>query len=298
VRPNPISLDRRQFLARLAISPLLSLLPALAVDKTALRVASLDWALAETMLALGHNPIAIVDAASWNKFVVEPLLPAGIIDLGLSTEINFELLAALKPDLILTSPFVQELEPALQRIGQTLDLSVFEKSAVPFAQQQVLTHTLAERLGRSEVASAFLAGAEKQFDSYRARISALHPLPVLLLNFMDGRHVRVYGGSGLYQNVLERIGVSNAWTGETNYWGYSTVGIEKLATSQNLRLIAFEPIPPDTQPTLARSPLWSQLPFVKARQVSVLPPVLMFGAIPSALRFARLIIELLEGLKK
>ncbi len=250
------------------------------------------------MLALGCRPIATVDAASWNKFVVEPPLPGGIADLGLSTEINFELLAALQPDLILTSPFVQQLEPALQRIAETLQLSVFEKSAVPFAQQQLLTRTLGKRLGRVEAAEAFLASAEQQFDSYRVRLATLHPLPVLLVNFMDGRHVRVYGGSGLYQNVLERIGVANAWTGETNYWGYSTVGIEKLATTQNLRLIAFEPIPADTYPTLDRSPLWSQLPFVKAGQVSVLPTVLMFGAMPSALRFARLLTECLESLPK
>jgi ABC-type Fe3+-hydroxamate transport system substrate-binding protein len=295
VRPILPSLDRRQFLASLAVSPFL---PLLAADKTALRVASLDWALAETMFALGHKPIAIVDAASWNKFVVKPPLPPGIADLGLSTEINFELLASLKPDLILTSPFVQQLEPALKRIGETLRLSVFEPGSMPFAQQRTLTRTLGERLGRSDAAENFLTDAEQTFDSYRARISVLHPLPVLLVNFMDGRHVRAYGGSGLYQNVLDRIGVANAWTGETNYWGYSTVGIEKLATGQNLRLIAFEPIPPDTYPTLERSPLWSQLPFVKAGQVSVLPTVLMFGAMPSALRFARLLVEHLEALPK
>ncbi len=250
------------------------------------------------MFALGQKPIAIVDAASWNKFVVEPPLPPGVADLGLSTEINFELLASLKPDLILTSPFLQELEPALQRIGDTLSLSVFEPGSAPFAQQLAVTRKVGKRLGRTEAAENFLAGAERMFDSYRARINALHPLPVLLVNFMDARHVRVYGGAGLYQNVLDRVGVTNAWTGKTNYWGYSTVGIEELATGQNLRLIAFEPIPPDTYPTLQRSPLWSQLPFVKARQVSVLPSVLMFGAIPSALRFARLLIEHLEGLPK
>lgn len=294
MRPHS-SLDRRHFLTGLIAS---SFLPVFAADKTRLRVASLDWALAETMLALGRQPIAIVDAASWNKFVVEPPLPPGIVDLGLSTEINFELLASLRPDLILTSPFVQELEPALRRIGETLQLSVFEKSTLPFAQQQVLTRTLGQRLDCAEAAETFLASAEEQFDSYRARIASLHPLPVLLVNFMDGRHVRVYGGSGLYQNVLARIGVANAWTGETNYWGYATVGIEKLATSQNLRLIAFEPIPADTYPTLDRSPLWSQLPFVKAGQVSVLPTVLMFGALPSALRLARLLVEHLESLPK
>jgi iron complex transport system substrate-binding protein len=169
---------------------------------------------------------------------------------------------------------------------------------MPFAQQKMLTRVLGERLGRNESAEALLSAAETQFDSYRQRVRAVHPLPVLLVNFMDGRHVRVYGGSGLYQNVLERIGVVNAWTGETNYWGYSTVGIEKLATNQDLLLIAFEPIPADAGPTLDRSPLWSQLPFVKARHVSMLPPVFMFGAMPSAVRFARLLVERLERLQK
>lgn len=263
-----------------------------------LRVACLDWALAETMLALGHTPVAIVAASDWDRFVVEPPLPPGVADLGLQPEINFELLASLKPDLILSSPFVQQLEPVLERIAETLRLSVFEPGAVPLAQPRALTRILGERLGRIEAARSFLIDADQMFDLYSARIKALDPWPVLLINFMDARHVRVYGGSGLYQNVLDRIGLSNAWIGETNYWGYSTVGIEKLATTKDLRLLAFEPIPADTNSTLQKSPLWCQLPFVEAGQVSVLPPVLMFGAMPSALRFARLLVEHLENLSK
>jgi ferric hydroxamate transport system substrate-binding protein len=274
------------------------LLPRVGAARVGLRVACLDWALAETMLALGHNPIALVAASDWNRFVVEPPLPSGVVDIGLQPEINFELLASLKPDLILTSPFVQYLEPVLEKIAETLRLSIFEKGALPLAQPQALTRILGERLDRVEAARRFLADTEDKFDIYRARIRALNPLPVLLVNFIDARHARVYGRSGLYQNVLDRIGLANAWAGETNYWGYSTVGIEKLATNQDLRLIAFEPIPADTRPTLQRSPLWSQLPFVEAGQVSVLPPVLMFGALPSALRFARLLVENLERLSK
>lgn len=250
------------------------------------------------MIALGHKPIAIVAASDWPRWVVEPPLPSGVADLGLQPEINFELLASLKPDLILTSPFVQQLEPVLERIAETLRLSIFEKGPVPLSQPRALTMTLGERLGRVDAARSFLADAERMFDVYSARIAALNPLPVLLVNFMDGRHVRVYGGSGLYQNVLDRIGVTNAWFGETNYWGFSTVGIERLVTEKNLRLIAFDPIPADTRPTLQRSPLWTRLPFVEAGHVSVLPTVLMFGAMPSALRFARLLVEHLEGLSK
>ena len=238
-----MTLDRRQFLSGLSLLPFLG---APASASTGLRVAALDWALAETMFALGHQPIAIVAASDWNRFVVEPWLPAGVADLGLQPEINFELLASLKPDLILTSPFVQDLEPTLRRIAETLQLSIFEHGPVPLAQPRALARLLGERLGRTDVAAAFLADAERQFDRYRARVTALDPRPLLLVNFIDARHVRVYGGAGLYQNVLDRIGLVNAWTGETNYWGYATVGIEKLATDREVRLMAFAPIPPDT----------------------------------------------------
>ena len=285
---NPALVDRRRFLASLAGAPLL---PRLAASSTGLRVAALDWALAETMLALGHTPIAIVNATDWNRFLAGSPLPPGVADLGLQPEINFELLASLKPDLILTSPFVEHLEPVFQRIAETWRLSVFEQGTVPLEHQRVLTRALAERLGRVEEARRFLDSAEHTFDSYRSRLAVLDPLPVLLVSFMDARHVRVYGGSGLYQNVLDRIGLANAWSGETNYWGYTTVGIERLATGTDLQLIAFEPIPGDALPTLQRSPLWSRLPFVRARRFTVLPPVRVFGAMPSALRFARLVME-------
>jgi ABC-type Fe3+-hydroxamate transport system substrate-binding protein len=288
-------LDRRSFLTSLTAATLSQRLSAAEVG---LRVASLDWALAETMIALGQKPIAIVAAGDWDRFVVEPPLPSGVVDLGLQQEINFELLASLKPDLILTSPFLQDADPILDKIGATLKLSIFEKGTKPLAQPKELMRILGERLARAEAARNFLGKAEETFESHRSRIASLRPLPVLLVNFIDARHVRVYGGAGLYQNVLDRIGVVNAWTAETNYWGYSTVGIEKLATTKNLRLIAFEPIQPDARPTLERSPLWSRLPFVKAGQVSVLPSVLMFGAMPSALRFARLLVDHLETVSK
>ena len=287
-------MDRRQFVASLAALPLLQRTQA----SRPLRVAALDWALAETMIALGHDPIAIVAAADWNRYVVEPPLPRGVADLGLHPEINFELLATLRPDLILTSPFVQDLEPVLERIAPIHRISIFEKSAVPLGQARQVTLVLGDRLGRADAARSLLAAAEQRFDAYRQRVRTLHPLPTLLVNFIDARHVRVYGGAGLYQNVLDRIGLVNAWTRETNYWGYATVGIEALATSRDLRLIAFEPVPPDARATLARSPLWSHLPFVVAGHVSVLPSVLMFGAIPSALRFARLLVDHLERLPR
>jgi iron complex transport system substrate-binding protein len=250
------------------------------------------------MLALGQKPIATVAASDWARFVVEPVLPPDVVDLGLQQEINFELLAALKPDLILTSPFLGEAESTLRKIAPTLRVSIFEKSSEPLSQPRAITRILGERLGCAPAAEAFLRAADDLFESHRARVAALHPRPVLLVNFIDPRHVRVYGGAGLYQNVLDRIGVTNAWTGETSYWGYATVGIEKLATTRDLELIAFSPIPPDARATLQQSPLWRGLPFVRAGRVTEFPTMFMFGAMPAALRFSRLLVEKLEGLEK
>jgi iron complex transport system substrate-binding protein len=286
------SFDRRYFLLALTSASLVGQTTLAAARSP--RVAALDWALAETMIALGHDPIALVGAGDWNRFVVEPALPQGVADIGLQQQVNYELLARLQPDLILTSPFSQENEPVLRRIAATERFSVFEPTPVPLGTACALMRSLGERLNRIDAAEAFLRNAEIQLDAYRERVRALQPRPVLLINFMDARHARVYGGAGLFQNVLDRIGVRNAWQGDTNYWGFATVGIEQLATDRDVSLMVFEPVPADVRPTLARSPLWLQLPFVRAGNVSWLPPVLMFGALPAALRFARLLVETLE----
>jgi ABC-type Fe3+-hydroxamate transport system substrate-binding protein len=280
---------RREFLACLALSPIAPRLVDAASDRP--RAVVLDWALLETMLAIGHPPIAAVAASDWNRSNMGPRLPSGVADLGLSPEINFELLASLKPDLIVMSPFVEQLEPALRRIAPTWNLSVFEPAAAPLQHQRELTRKLGARLGRAAEADDYVADAERRLDEIRTRMAARPKRPVLLANFIDARHVRVYGGSGLYQNVLDRLALVNAWTGQTNYWGYATLGIERLATAGDLELIAFEPIPADAQSTLTRSPLWTQLPFVKAGRVSILRSVLMFGALPSALRLAHVLDE-------
>jgi iron complex transport system substrate-binding protein len=96
--------------------------------------------------------------------------------------------------------------------------------------------------------------------------------------------------------VLERIGVRNAWTRESNYWGFETIGIEDLSkvTDPDARLIAFDPIPPDVLPKLAQSPLWNRLAFARPAHLSILPPALMFGMVNEAMRFASLLTDLLE----
>ena len=293
----PIDMTRRRFLAgSLALGATGS--QAFAGD-VAQRVISLDYGLATTILALGGTPVGVASAADWDVWVVEPELPTSVVDIGDDLAVNLEVMAALKPDLILSTPYLSGLESYLGRIAPVLTLRIYGQGGGPLERSRKATRILAERLDRQEEARAYLAEAERFFDQCAERVAALPPNDVAFVNFMDARHARVFAKHSLYQDVLDRIGLANAWSGPTNFWGFQTVPLEELGqlSGERVRLIAFEPVPPDVLPTLEKSPLWTQLPFVKAGRVSTLPGVLMFGMIPSALRFASLVVDHLERLE-
>jgi ferric hydroxamate transport system substrate-binding protein len=266
---------------------------AVASDATP-RVVCLDWALAETMLALSATPIGIVSASDWDRFVIEPILPAQVVDIGLQQDINFELVATLHPDLILTSPFLEHFATQLRRIAPIASLSVYDDSGPPMTQRMVVTRTLAQLIGKMPEVESFLRLAERQFDAAQARIARLPRRPLLIATFVDARHVRVYGGASLFQNVLNRLGLENAWRGPVGYFGFATVGVEQLADARDLQFIAFRPLPPDVAPALRQSTLWECLPFVRDGRVTMLDMTFAFGAMPAALRFARLLTLALE----
>ncbi|UXT43664.1 iron-siderophore ABC transporter substrate-binding protein [Agrobacterium leguminum] len=260
-------------------------------------IVSLDYGLASTLLALGTAPAAIAARADWDTWMVEPAMPEGVADLGLTAEINFEVLARLKPDVILSTPFLASLTPKLQSIAPVMEFPIYTPESDALTASYAATRKLAAALNREQRGEDFLSRAEACFADCRRRLEKLRPPPVAVINFMDERHARVYGGPGLYQGAMEKIGLANAWPGKTNYWGFETIALEALAAlSADARLIAFEPLtPPDVLSRLDQSPLWSNLPFVRAGRVSTLPGVLMFGMVQEAMRFARLVTDHLES---
>ncbi|WP_018699039.1 ABC transporter substrate-binding protein [Amorphus coralli] len=281
-------LSRRGFLAGCAA---LATAPALAAGPgDAPRIASLDYGLANTAMALGVTPVGLAAAAHWKDWVVEPPLPRSVVDIGRDREVNLELLASLRPELILATPYVQALRSRLEDIAPVLSLAIYTPDGNPLERSYAAARSLGERLGREREARQFLDEADAFLADCAARVARAKPGPALLINFMDSRHARVYGAQGLYQDVLDRIGVTNAWDGPTTYWGFQTIGLEQLATKAgpDTTIIAFEPIPGDVEPTLAQSPLWTQLPPIAEGRYAVLPSVLTFGTVPAALRFAQL----------
>jgi iron complex transport system substrate-binding protein len=290
-----MSVSRRAFLqyaAAIAVIPT----PVFA-QASGQRIVSLDYGLSSTLLSLGLPPVGISDLADWGRWVVEPVMPDSVVDIGSSFEVNVEILLQLKPDIILTTPYLDELVPRLQPYGRIVRLEIFTPDSGPALQAAIAaTHKLAKEIGKETEAEAFLLRSETFFDRCRQRLEGKNLPPIALVNFMDARHVRIYSSPGLFHNVLERIGVRNAWTRESNYWGFETIGIEDLSKieDQSARLVAFDPVPPDVLPRLAESPLWNRLPFARPGHLSILPAALMFGMVNEAIRFAGLITDLLE----
>lgn len=291
----PITTSRRSFLQYAMAA---AVLPSqLAAQPASQRVVSLDYGLASTLLSLGLPPVGVSDLADWDKWVIEPAMPSSVIDIGSSFEVNFEILIALKPDIILTTPYLDEMLPKLQSVAKVVRLEIFTPDSGPILPAAIrATRKLAVELGRVTEGEQFLARSDAFFEQCRLRLAGKSLPPVALVNFMDARHARIYSNPGLFHNALDRIGVRNAWTKGSNYWGFETIGIEDLATitDPDAILIAFDPVPADVLPKLAQSPLWNELAFARPGHLSILPPALMFGMVNEAMRFAGLLTDLLE----
>lgn len=261
------------------------------------RVVSLDYGLASTMLALGVTPTAVVALRDWDQWVVEPHMPPGVIDLGTTAEINLEVLTSIEPSLILSTPFLAALDEKLSGIAPVTTFTIYAGSGDALERSYAETLRLGETLGRSDEAKAFLADADAFFDRLQERLDRLSAPPVAVINFLDQRHARIYGGPGLYGGTMRRIGLKNGWTGQANYWGFETIGLEQLASlDEETHLIAAEPlIPRDVLSRLHESALWTSLPFVQNQRVSIIPGVLMFGMVQEAMRFGALVADTLEA---
>jgi iron complex transport system substrate-binding protein len=74
---------------------------AAAVDPQ--RIVALEWLPVELMLALGVTPYGVADIPNYNLWVNEPALPDSVIDVGLRTEPNLELLTQMKPSFLFWS---------------------------------------------------------------------------------------------------------------------------------------------------------------------------------------------------
>lgn len=271
----------------------LSIVPSLLAAADEPRLATMDWTLASTLVALGHTPVAVAQIDAYHTWVKAPELPSEVIDLGLRSQPNLELLAELRPDRILLSPRYSNLEDRLRRIAPVENLTLYSTDGDPWAEMESVTRELGELADRETAADHLIRETRDRMQHLATRLEGFDQ-PLLIVQFFDERHVRVFGANSLYDTVLDQLGLDNAWPGETNRWGFAQVPLERLADI-DARLVIVRPFPAIVEDKVTDSSLWQTLPGVRRGDTITVPPVWSFGALPSARRFADALADALEG---
>ncbi len=254
------------------------------------RVAAIDWGQAQTLTALGVPPVAAGQIDSYNIWVGQPKLPATTQELGLRAQPNMELLSQLDLDLITLTSMYASSESRLSEIAPVKRIDIYQRAGDVWGNTLQATRELAQSVGRQQAGEQLIRDTEQQIATLAARLDDDTPA-LLVVQFMDARHVRVYGARSLIEATIERLGLTNAWQGETLMWGFALVPLQRLAEINDAVMVVMGPIPVGVEASLARSVIWQSLPIVRAGNVVHIPGVWSYGGLPSATRFARLIVD-------
>ncbi|EJL89851.1 Fe(3+)-hydroxamate ABC transporter substrate-binding protein FhuD [Pantoea sp. GM01] len=290
-----LDISRRRLLTALALSPLMSALPLRAALPDAQRILALEWLPVELLMALGVTPLGVADMHNYNIWVGDPLLPSSVIDLGLRTEPNLELMTQLEPALILHSNGYGPALDKLQRIAPTMGFDLNSGDGKPLSTARHSLQALGARIGREAQAVQHLQDVDEQLAAARERLKPWADRPLLLMSLMDSRHAITFGKNSLFLEVMEILGLRNAWQGETNFWGSAVVGLERLAEVGDVQVICFDHDNDRDMQQVMKTALWQALPFVRAQCFQRVPAVWYYGATYSALKFVRVLEHALES---
>jgi iron complex transport system substrate-binding protein len=254
------------------------------------RVATLDWALMETLLAIGANLVAGTELRQFRQVAVLPDVPESVADLGLRGSPNLELLHFVKPDVIFNSNFYGWADPLMSAIAPVESHSVYKPGQNPYDLAVAATLALGERLERPD-ARQMVDSLAGRLQRHGGELRQGDGRPILLINLGDARHYRVFGADSMFGEVLARLGLNNAWTGATSYSAMAPIGVETLASMPDAWIVLIPPHPQDALKELTGSAFWNALPPVRENRVLTLASVNPYGALPAAGRFADLLTE-------
>ncbi|MEX9232674.1 Fe(3+)-hydroxamate ABC transporter substrate-binding protein FhuD [Citrobacter werkmanii] len=288
-------ITRRRLLTAMALSPLLwrmNTANAAAIEPR--RIVALEWLPVELLLALGITPYGIADIPNYKLWVNEPPLPESVIDVGLRTEPNLELLTEMKPSFLVWSAGYGPAPEKLARIAPGRGFN-FSDGKKPLAVARQSLQEMAQLLNLPASAERHLTEYDRFIASLKPRFIQRGARPVLLTSLLDSRHMLVFGPNSLFQEVLDEYGIPNAWQGETNFWGSTAVSIDRLAAYKDVDVLCFDHGNNREMDALMSTPLWQAMPFVRDGRFLRVPAVWFYGATLSAMHFARILDNALGG---
>lgn len=283
-------LFRRRLLMAMALSPLLPAWRAEAASAVAIqRIISLEWRPTELLMALGVAPMGAAEIDNYRLWVGEPALPEETVEVGLRTEPNIELMIQMNPSLILYSSGYGPSVKTLDKIAPNMGFVFSDKRGKPLIVARESLMQLASRIDRVPQAQQHLAEYDAFIIQSKARLANRAKRPLLLMSILNPRHALVFGKGSLFLEVMDNMGIENAWQGETNFWGSAVIGIERLASMKDVDVVCFEHGEDLMMAQLSATPLWQSMPFVRQQRFHQVPQVWFYGGTLSAMRFCQLL---------
>jgi ABC-type Fe3+-hydroxamate transport system substrate-binding protein len=238
-------------LRRTATVLVLTLLAGLAVGATgahaaAQRVVALEWDAVENLSALGVTPVGIADSRGYDAFVGAPRR-RGSAEVGLRSAPSLDRIRRLKPDLIVVPDYRStKNRDALKRIAPVLVTSPYRGSGngAHYANMVRDFRRVAKAVGRSGSGERVLRTMTSKIAAQKAALRKAGRSGVGVVVAEPGGTtsspaLRLATSNSLTAEVLRRIGLRNAWTGTTSYYGFTTATVGTLARIKAGEWLAF-----------------------------------------------------------
>ncbi|WP_127502115.1 ABC transporter substrate-binding protein [Actinoplanes solisilvae] len=266
------------------------------LDAPAKAVVSLEWGLTENLVALGVKPVGQADVKGYNIWDKAAPIDASTPDVGTRGEPSLDAIAALKPDLVVTTKDLPE--NVIGQISKTTKVLTLRGSdgTDPIGYMRKTVTTLAQATGTTAQGEKLLADFDAKITAGKdalAKAGKTGAAFTLSDGWIESGNVslRMYTPNSYFGGIAKELGLQNQWTtgGDKDYGLAQTdvEGLTKITNAQNTFLyIGNDADGGDFTDALKNNAVWKQLTFVKDAKVKRLPDgIWMFGGPASASMF-------------
>ncbi len=244
------------------------------ISKTPSRIVALEWVYVENLLALGIQPVGIADIKGYKNFVnIKPQLSDKVVDVGSRAEPSLEAIAKLKPDLILgVEQRHQETYNLLTSIAPTFLFNPYPsaKNANQLDEMQQTFLKIAQTVNREDKGKSVLNEMQQTFDKAKKQLSDIKVSQnkFILGQLSDsGPQLRLFSDNAMAVQILNKIGLENAWKGTFDIFGFNIVWVEALPKVEDANFIYITVDNNVYWQNLQNNPVWKGLKFVQQNRI-------------------------------
>ncbi|NGM11492.1 ABC transporter substrate-binding protein [Verrucosispora sioxanthis] len=250
------------------------------LDAPATKVVGLEWGEVEMLVSLGVMPVGVADPEGYATWVSAAKLDPGVKDVGTRGEPSIDSIVALQPDLVVMEDdrganVITQLEKYVPVI-----VTKGSDASDNLGRMRADLNMIAAAVGKTAEAEKLLADFDAAIADGKKKIAdagaAGKPFAIAD-GWKEGSTVsiRMFGEGALVSQIGIQLGLTNAWTGETDpAWGLGQTDVEGLTVLSSPDLHFFYNASDGTDvfaDGLNSNAIWKSLPFVKQGNLHRMP---------------------------